>query len=58
MPVILWSASTDIPTDLDCECTLHKPVARETLLDQVDLLLGRLHDGARPVRSGGDASLN
>jgi CheY-like chemotaxis protein len=58
MPVILWSASTDIPTDLDCECTLHKPVARETLLDQVDLLLGRLHDGARPVRGGDDVSLN
>lgn len=59
MPVILWSASTDIPADLDCECTLHKPVTRETLLDQVDLLLGRFHDGARPVRGGaGDASLN
>ncbi|MEM5385780.1 response regulator [Paraburkholderia phymatum] len=58
MPVILWSASPDIPTDLKCECTLHKPVAREILLGQVDLLLGREHatDAASP-RSG-SASLN
>jgi two-component system alkaline phosphatase synthesis response regulator PhoP len=58
MPVILWSASPDIPNDLKCECTLHKPVAREILLGQVDLLLGREHatDGASP-RSG-SAPLN
>ena len=58
MPVILWSASPDIPTDLACECTLHKPVARETLLDQVDLLLRRPHVGTGALRGAGDAPLN
>lgn len=44
MPVILWSASPEIPDGLHCECTLHKPVPRETLLRHVELLLGRARD--------------
>jgi CheY-like chemotaxis protein len=39
VPVILWSASPDIPANVLCECTLHKPVARETLLANVEGLL-------------------
>ncbi|HVE08749.1 MAG TPA: response regulator [Paraburkholderia sp.] len=39
VPVILWSASPDIPDDALCECTLHKPVTRETLLSNVQGLL-------------------
>ncbi|MPW16672.1 response regulator [Paraburkholderia sp. CNPSo 3157] len=58
MPVILWSASPDIPSDLKCECTLHKPVAREILLGQVDLLLGREHASDAALPRSGSASLN
>jgi CheY-like chemotaxis protein len=39
VPVILWSASPEIPADVMCECTLHKPVTRETLLANVQGLL-------------------
>lgn len=53
MPVILWSASPELPDDLQCECTLHKPVARETLLGHVDDLLGRAREAhARAALSG------
>jgi DNA-binding response OmpR family regulator len=59
MPVILWSASPEIPDNLYCECTLHKPVAREILLDHVDLLLGRVRHGDGVARQGaGSAPLN
>ncbi|MFC7626194.1 response regulator [Paraburkholderia humisilvae] len=44
VPVILWSASPDIPANIRCECTLHKPVARETLLASVETLLHTAFD--------------
>ncbi|CAB3771387.1 response regulator [Paraburkholderia solisilvae] len=44
VPVILWSASPDIPANVLCECTLHKPVAPETLLASVDGLLRTAFD--------------
>ncbi|HEY4350922.1 MAG TPA: response regulator [Paraburkholderia sp.] len=45
VPVILWSASPDIPDNVRCECMLHKPVARETLLSNVEGLLRYAIDG-------------
>ncbi|MFC0401777.1 response regulator [Paraburkholderia rhizosphaerae] len=50
VPVILWSASPDIPPNVLCECTLHKPVPRETLLASVEGLL-RSALGARQKTS-------
>jgi DNA-binding response OmpR family regulator len=44
VPVILWSASPDIPDNVMCECTLHKPVPRETLLANVEGLLRSAFD--------------
>jgi DNA-binding response OmpR family regulator len=44
VPVILWSASPDIPANVLCECTLQKPVARETLLANVQTLLHTTFD--------------
>jgi CheY-like chemotaxis protein len=46
VPLILWSASPDIPSDVRCECTLHKPVTRETLLSNVQGLLNAPCNGA------------
>ncbi len=39
VPVILWSASLEIPANVVCDCLLHKPVARETLIEHVQVLL-------------------
>jgi len=47
VPVILWSASPDIPANVMCECTLHKPVPRETLLANVEGLLRSAFDAPR-----------
>jgi CheY-like chemotaxis protein len=47
VPVILWSASPEIPADVRCECTLHKPVPRETLLEHVQELLNTAFDAQR-----------
>jgi CheY-like chemotaxis protein len=51
VPVILWSASPDIPDDARCECTLHKPVARETLLANVEGLLRTAFDARQRASS-------
>jgi CheY-like chemotaxis protein len=48
VPLILWSASPEIPPDVRCECTLHKPVTREMLLSSVQRLLQAAYPGARP----------
>ena len=62
MPVILWSASPELPDTQHCECMLHKPVARETLLDHVDILLGRVRHadgvGHHGHHGAGKTSLN
>ncbi|WP_232243597.1 response regulator [Paraburkholderia sp. SOS3] len=47
VPIILWSASPDIPDGVLCECKLHKPVARETLLANVEGLLRSALDARR-----------
>jgi two-component system alkaline phosphatase synthesis response regulator PhoP len=59
VPVILWTSSSDVPPDILCECMLHKPVARETLLGHVACLLRRglgsdhtAHNGTQNDSSG------
>jgi CheY-like chemotaxis protein len=39
VPVILWTASIDIPAGTSCDRVLHKPVARDTMLRHIRALL-------------------
>lgn len=42
VPVILWTASIDIPAGTSCDRVLHKPVARDAMLRHIRALL-RVH---------------
>jgi CheY-like chemotaxis protein len=46
IPVILWTASSEIPAGLQCERVLRKPVARPLLVRHIHALLGDAADGA------------
>jgi CheY-like chemotaxis protein len=40
IPVILWTASSEIPTGLVCERVLRKPLAKQILIRHIRTLLG------------------
>ena len=43
VPIILWTASTQVPRGTQCDVVLHKPIARETMVRNIRSLLRDSH---------------